>query len=325
MRSRLTEAFNSGIINVPKTGDIIVFNPVLDCDLTFFPKDRTVLVQRDYNSHKALFQRGFTVCTDVERAEFSSAFIFIDKSKAETRRLLASAMACVETGHPVIVNGDKNLGIESILKLCRQYFSISDIFSKGHGKIFILKAKAAPAEWHATPYDVSGYVTYPGVFGSEQVDPGSTLLVQLMPDIHGDLCDLGAGWGYLSAEALKKNPDISKVDLVESDWFACKAARQNIRDTRACVHWADARTWAGAYDWVISNPPFHNARNADLTLGQTFIQSAARLLKPKGKFFMVANRHLPYEATLKMAFGVHKILYSGAGFKVFCAEKPRKV
>jgi 16S rRNA (guanine1207-N2)-methyltransferase len=57
------------------------------------------------------------------------------------------------------------------------------------------------------------------------------------------------------------------------------------------------------YDAILSNPPFHTGRRADPGLGRAFISAAARMLKPSGKFIMVANRHLPYEDALKDAFG----------------------
>jgi 16S rRNA (guanine1207-N2)-methyltransferase len=47
------------------------------------------------------------------------------------------------------------------------------------------------------------------------------------------------------------------------------------------------------------------------------------MLKPSGKFFMVANRHLPYEAALKDAFATGRMIGELEGYKLYEAAKPR--
>ena len=59
---------------------------------------------------------------------------------------------------------------------------------------------------------------------------------------------------------------------------------------------------AAVMDAVVMNPPFHEGRKADPELGQAFIEAAAGMLGAKGKLYMVANRHLPYEETLERLF-----------------------
>ena len=48
---------------------------------------------------------------------------------------------------------------------------------------------------------------------------------------------------------------------------------------------------------------------------------AAQSLRPGGRLLLVANRHLPYEATLVQAFGSLRVLAEGGGFKVIEAVK----
>ncbi len=91
-----------------------------------------------------------------------------------------------------------------------------------------------------------------------------------------------------------------RLDLVEADHDALDCARRNLDDPRARFHWADATTWTPETrpDAVVTNPPFHVGRAADPSLGRAFIAAAARILAPSGSLWLVANRHLPYEATL---------------------------
>ncbi|WP_163545134.1 methyltransferase, partial [Klebsiella pneumoniae] len=57
-----------------------------------------------------------------------------------------------------------------------------------------------------------------------------------------------------------------------------------------------------ALDFVVMNPPFHDGGAEDKALGQAFVRRAADLLKPRGTCWLVANRHLPYEAVLAPLF-----------------------
>ena len=70
------------------------------------------------------------------------------------------------------------------------------------------------------------------------------------------------------------------------------------------------------------NPPFHTGRASDPSLGRAFIASAARLLKPAGKLWMVANRHLPYESALTDHFRNVDTIGGNGAFKVIHANRP---
>jgi len=70
------------------------------------------------------------------------------------------------------------------------------------------------------------------------------------------------------------------------------------------------------------NPPFHAGRAADPALGRAFIAAAARMLAPSGQLWMVANRHLPYEATLRETFRNVADAGGDGAFKVFHATRP---
>ena len=51
-------------------------------------------------------------------------------------------------------------------------------------------------------------------------------------------------------------------------------------------------------------------------LGQSVIEAAARALKPGGRFYMVANRGLPYEPLLKASFASFETLADNNKFRV---------
>ena len=163
-----------------------------------------------------------------------------------------------------------------------------------------------------------------GVFSADGIDPGSCMLAAALPrTLSGQIADLGAGWGFLAGSALENCPKISSLHLVEAQASALSCAKRNVSDPRARFHWADAIAWTGAdrLDAVIMNPPFHTGRKADMSLGQSFVQSAARLLRKKGDMWMVANRHLKYEPAIIDHFGGFEEIAGDTRYKVLHARK----
>ncbi|MFZ1726558.1 MAG: class I SAM-dependent methyltransferase, partial [Albidovulum sp.] len=243
------------------------------------------------------------------------------------RALVAEAARQVGAGGPVWVDGQKTDGIESMLKDVRSRVPVSAPLAKAHGKIFRFDAPgtAVFADWLAAETVAApGFVTLPGVFSADKVDAGSALLASALPaNLPGRGADLGAGWGWLSAQVLTQGK-VAELHLIEADHAALACARRNVTDARAVFHWADAIAFKPAekFDFIVTNPPFHNSRAADPGLGAAFIRAAGSLLKPSGVLLMVANRHLPYESVLAEVFRDVAELAKDAGFKVFRAARP---
>ncbi|MGH1576534.1 methyltransferase [Planktotalea sp.] len=265
---------------------------------------------------------------DLNDAHYDNAIVLLPRAKAEALHLIARAVSLAPNGW-IIVDGQKTDGIESIAKQITRELEIGGSYSKGHGKTIWFQANRAQglAKWLAQPSTLeSGFKTAPGVFSADGIDPASELLLQNLPlDLVGTVCDLGAGWGYLSAELLSRSPKITNLHLVEDNQIALYCAKENVTDARASFHWADALNWAApeSISAIIMNPPFHQGRNATPELGIAFIKSAARLLKPGGELFMVANSHLPYENTLEECFAKSELLARTNRFKVYKAERTR--
>ncbi len=168
-----------------------------------------------------------------------------------------------------------------------------------------------------------GLWTQPGVFSWNRIDPGSALLAETLPSLSGQGADLGCGVGYLALKVLAE-PAIMKATLVDLDRRAIYCARANVVDPRAELRWADVRTGLDdlkGLDFVVMNPPFHAAGEQDHGLGQAFIRRAAASLRPGGVCWLVANRHLPYEATLAPLFSRVTSVRDQGGYKVFEARR----
>lgn len=324
---RLSLALEEGEITLPPSGRILCLRARADSDLAYLPKDRCVVEQGFFPDYQFLQARGWE-CTVAANGEFSAAIVFLTRSKAESRFLIARALE-VTAGGPVLVDGQKTDGVDGVLKDCRKHgANIGPVFSKSHGKLFAVFAKPEDfTPWlEADKHFVDArFHTRSGAFSAEAVDKGSAALVAALPsNLAGRVADLGAGWGYISWHVLQ-HPDVTECHLVEAENIALECARRNVLDPRAQFHWADATEFRAirGFDNVVCNPPFHTGRAVDAELGRAFIRTAASILSPSGALWLVANRHLPYEETLDQAFGKVEEVAGDRSFKVFRAIKPR--
>ncbi|WP_246100757.1 class I SAM-dependent methyltransferase [Palleronia caenipelagi] len=245
----------------------------------------------------------------------------IPRARDAARDRIARAKA---TGARVFVDGQKTDGIDGILKECRKLGETGEVISKAHGKLFAIEAGDFSGWIRDSSTTAEGFVTPPGGFSADGVDPGSALLIDALPSLKGSVADLGAGWGALSAAVLSRSPEIRFCALIEAHKPSLDCARKNVSDPRVTFHWADARTWRpdAKLDHVITNPPFHKGRSADPGLGRAFLQTAAASLGPRGTLWLVANRHLPYERTLADLFREVEDLPGTNAYKLTRASRP---
>ncbi|MEL6235469.1 MAG: methyltransferase [Pseudomonadota bacterium] len=298
-------------------------------------------VQPGKGPHDALLRAGYACRPDLPEPSpegFAAALLLATRARVETLGRVAALTRLTRPGGLVAVSGAKTDGIDTLAGTLRDLLG-AERYAKGHGKVVAftrpdtlsedMASRLASFEAAARPApNAQGYVTAPGMFSPAQADPGSQLLAQTLAGrLSGKVAELGAGYGWLAAQLLQTNPDMTELGLFEADHASLAAARANVTDPRAAFHWADATALPAPQtrvDHVVSNPPFHDGRAADPTLGQAFIAAAARLLTPKGRLTLVANRQLPYEAALAAQFiEVEPPMVSG-GYKILAAARPRR-
>lgn len=322
---RLTFALETGALALPDEAGIALLEPPAACDLSALA-DRDIRIQSSFRPDFETFQNRGLAVSDRMDGPVAIVHVTVPRSREFAHGLVAQAEK-LAAGGVIIVDGAKTDGVDSLLKAVRERVTLEGQVSKAHGKLFWFRSENVFSDWalpEPAPVD-GGWITQPGVFSADGPDPGSLALVAALPQsLKGHGADLGGGWGFLTAHLLAL-PGVTAVDLVEADKRALDCARLNLDDPRVRFHWADATTWGTArtLDWVVMNPPFHTSRAPDAGLGQAFIRSAARLLKPSGRLVMVANRHLPYETTLAAQFLNVQELLGDSRFKILQADQPR--
>jgi 16S rRNA (guanine1207-N2)-methyltransferase len=329
--------FSDGSITWPEDGAAQFLRARYGDALDDVPRERLVCEQSFKPAHDTLKRAGFTVRDGEDGGPFALTLALPPRQREESRALLARAVASTQPGGVVLaavsnlegartVEGDLKALAGNITSLsknkCRAFWATVDPARRDDALIEAWAQLDAPRQIDA------GFVSRPGLFAWDHIDAGSKLLADNLPlALTGQVADLGASFGYLSAEALGRYPGITRLDAIEAEKRALDMARRNLAGfgERVAFHWLDATgPLPATYDAILSNPPFHIDRADRHDLGKAFIVSAARALASNGQLWMVANRHLPYEETLKNVFKNVTVVAENGYFKVFRAVGPKK-
>lgn len=329
--TRILLPFEDELIPVPEQ-EILFIRPasILPVGFGIFSQ---ILCEQGFKPSADMLSGSNITTTPMASGEYPAVLIALTRSRAENMASFARACRMVEIGGTIVVSGEKTDGIDSMLKAVKKTCDVDGVHSKSHGKVFWLTINTRPTlpDWEDAAQATlkpHGFITAPGMFSPDKIDKGSEMLTAYFDkSIKGPVADLGAGWGYLSKLVLEKCDRLEHLDLFEAEHSALEAAKQNVTDPRARFHWSDVTTLqkpTEGYHTVICNPPFHQGRAAEPSIGISFIAAAARIMRPSGQFLMVANRQLPYESAMDLHFKKWEILHQDKGFKIIRARRPLK-
>jgi 16S rRNA (guanine1207-N2)-methyltransferase len=267
---------------------------------------------------------------DIPAASAANAIIYAPPNTLERRYVLARALAALAVDAPLTALAPKDKGGSRIAAELEAFgCSVVDESRSHHRIVTTTRPKTlhgiedAIAAGGLHQHPTHGLWTQAGVFSWDRIDAGSALLLTHLPSFSGIGADVGCGLGVLSRAVLASN-SVSQLTLLDIDRRAIQAAEKNITDSRANFLWADIRASDLALanlDFIVMNPPFHDAGIEDKSLGLTFLTRAAGMLKTGGSLWCVANRHLPYEAAFEQYFSRCTLVTEADGFKIFHAEK----
>lgn len=163
----------------------------------------------------------------------------------------------------------------------------------------------------------------PNVFSRDKIDIGGRFLAENLPKITNSqsIVDLGCGNGLLGVTLLHKAEQQNKIinlTFVDESYMAVASAQKNVQDNFSlnlqknisyqvsdCL--TDVKT--ETIDLILCNPPFHQQNTITEHIARQMFDDAHRCLVSKGELYVVANRHLGYQAYLKQRFSrvnIHK-------------------
>ncbi len=286
----------------------------------------------------ALQRAGFRVEPETGETGFDAVLVLPGRQRQEARAQLANAVEKARDGGIVVACAPNTEGAKTLESDLSDLLGGVEKLTKNKCRVVWETVRSASVnrvllkEWLSLdapkPVLDGAYVSRPGIFAWDRIDPASKLLADHLPEtLKGRGADLGAGFGYLARTVFEKAPKVASMDLYEAEKRALDLAEENLAAFRGKKPmtgiWSDVtKGIEGPYDFIVSNPPFHQAGKADRAdVGQAFIRAAAQGLRSGGEFYMVANRHLPYEHTLSEVFANVSMLADEGGYKVIRAVK----
>lgn len=333
--------FSTGELVMPAAGDLLFLRARDGFALRENRRAGWVVQQSFKPAADALARSGFTVLPDAPDRPFAVVMVLPTRQREETRALFARALRCAGPDGIVVASVPNAEGAKTAQADLALLAGRVTHLSKHKCRVFWTTPGTTPdpqllSQWLGLDAPVvidEGFTSRRGLFAWDHVDTASALLASVLPDdLQGRVADLGAGFGYLACTAIARCPGVTAVDLYEAEARAVEPATFNLaravaaagREIATQVHWHDVTHGvSGGYDAIVSNPPFHQGRADQPELGRAFIAVAARALAAGGRFWMVANRHLAYEAALDACFGHVRLVVDRDGFKVIEATEPR--
>ena len=143
------------------------------------------------------------------------------------------------------------------------------------------------------------FETDAGVFSRGEVDTGTRLLLEALPeDMHGEILDLGCGWGVIGISIARKWPE-TQVTMADVNTRALELSRKNAKRNRAEVICAESDGMEALadrnFDAVVTNPPIRAGKQVIYKM----FADAAQRLKPGGALYLVIRKQQGAESCIR--------------------------
>lgn len=277
---------------------------------------------------------------------FDVVLLSLPKGRDLARLMFLAAFRALRPGGRLYLAGANDQGIKSAIGDAEMLFGPSQLLGYRSGnRIVLLTKDLAPPEELPAPYRAPGltegtYATFeaaigaerytifsrPGVFAWRGLDPGTQLLLEVLPvRVTDEVLDVGCGYGIIGLHAARRAAK-GWVTLVDVDILAVDCARRTLAHEgveRAEVLLGDglAAVAGRRFSLIASNPPFHSGHETSSEMIEALVREAYAALEPRGRLVVVANRFLPYDRLLGAVFGAVETLARTPQYHVLCAEK----
>jgi 16S rRNA (guanine1207-N2)-methyltransferase len=225
----------------------------------------------------------------------------------------------LKPGGRLYVEGAKDRGVLTLAKRMQECFGNVETpeISKGHRVLCSHKLQS----WHPVTPD-----SLLPVFAQQKLDEGTRLLLEAL-EVHrtDEALDIGCGAGFLGLH-IARLAQKGHVTMVDASLAAVAAARQAVEQsdlTNVQVLPSDGTQAVREqrYSLIVTNPPFHLGGIQTTEVAERFIREAAQVLQPRGRFYLVANRFLKYEPSLRACFKIVEEVDGNTRYKVIRAMR----
>ena len=263
------------------------------------------------------------------------------RTRALREQTILDAATLLRPGGRFYIAGANKLGIKTAERFTKEIFGNAEAVAYKSGCRVVTATRQEEVEtassdyynWRRVAAEVAGqrleYATKPGLFSWEELDEGTRLLIEALLEkplyANSRVLDVGCGAGVLTLVAARQAQK-GNVTAVDVDCRAVEATRRtlalnNVANAEVlCSDCAEA-VQRKTFTAIVTNPPFHHERASTYAVAEQIIRDAARILKQRGRLFLVANAFLKYRPLLDAAFGHVELLRQTNAFKVWLATK----
>ncbi len=270
--------------------------------------------------------------------QLSGFIIFMPKVKQLLPMMLANVVHISEQNSKIIVVGENAGGIKSAKSIMENMLhNVVKADTARRCSLFIgITPKSAvhieQPVFKKQIVNINGISlttsSLPGVFGHKQLDPATKILLEQIPSdfAHKSMrtgYDFACGSGILGAYLSTLYPCLS-MTYSDVDALALASTERTLYDNELKGDVAASDGFlksANNLDIIVTNPPFHNKLKNDYAITQTFIRDAHERLNRNGVMYLVANKFLPYQESLKEKFSHVEVPYADNKFIVYVARK----
>src|SRR5579864_8042580 len=249
--------------------------------------------------------------------------ILYQPGKAWVDYALQLAAYTLKPGGQLYVQGAKDRGILTLAKHMVAMFGDVETLEIHKGER-VLRSVCNTKTWRP-PGAIPTYARPTLLpFAEGKLDEGTRLLLEALEvRVTHEALDLGCGAGFIGCQVASRATK-GQVTMVDASLAAVDAARGMIERqglTNAQVLASDGTQVMREqrFDLVVTNPPFLVGGIQTTEIGHRFIREAAQVLRPRGRFYLVANRFLRYESTMRECFGIVEEVGGNTRFKVLRA------
>ncbi len=165
------------------------------------------------------------------------------------------------------------------------------------------------------------FYTDNNVFSKNKIDFGTKLLLENISNIHGDVLDLGCGYGVIGLY-IRSNFD-AKVDMVDINKRAILLSKRNIElyslDKINVFESDGYENITSKYDYIVTNPPIRIGKEKLYSI----LISAKEHLKEEGKLVLVIRKEQGAKSLNKELEKIYnvKIINKKKGYCIIMASK----
>lgn len=218
------------------------------------------------------------------------------------------------------VAGAKDRGILSTAKRMHELFGNVETLTITKGHRVVCSQKLAAMTTMPTPPDIT-------IFAKGKLDEGTRLLIEAL-EVHptDEALDIGSGAGFIGLHIARmaSQGHVTMLDVSLASVAAAQRAieQSGLHNIRVLPSDSTQAVAGQRFDLIATNPPFHHAGIQTTATAQRFIREAASLLRPNGRFYLVANRFLKYEPTMHEHFKDVVEVGGNKGYKVLWGKEP---